>query len=146
MGGGAALAFSADFRITADNLRLSITPARLGLSYRLVDCLRVVRAVGHAHARELLLAAREIDATTAQNWGAITSMSTVGDLDASAESFITNLLALSSTSQLAIKANLQKIAAGTTEDDAQSMASFAAAFTQIDFIEAAAKFSAKSSK
>jgi enoyl-CoA hydratase len=144
VGGGAALAFSSDFRIVASNLRLSITPARLGLSYRLVDCLRVVRTVGHAHARELLLAAREIDATTAQHWGAITQLATLENLNFTADTFIENLMLLSSTSQIAIKANLLKIADGVTTDDAETTAAFAAAFTQPDFANAARKFVEKS--
>jgi enoyl-CoA hydratase/carnithine racemase len=146
VGGGAALAFSSDFRIAASNLRLSITPARLGLSYRLVDCLRVVRTVGHAHARELLLAAREIDAATAQHWCAITALTTPENLNATADAFIENLLLLSSTSQIAIKANLLKIADGAITDDAATMAAFAAAFTQPDFANAARKFVEKSNK
>ncbi len=146
VGGGAALAFSSDFRIAAANLRLSITPARLGLSYRLVDCLRIVRAVGHVHARELLLAAREIDATTAQHWGAITALATQENLNLTADTFIENLMALSATSQMAIKANLLKIADGVIADDAETLATFAAAFTQPDFAKAARKFVEKSNK
>ncbi len=146
VGGGAALAFSSDFRIAADNLRLSITPARLGLSYRLVDCLRVVRAVGHAHARELLLLAHEMDAATAHQWGAVTALSTAENLTTTADAFIERLLNLSATSQRAIKANLLKIGNGSTADDANSMADFAAAFVAPDFASAAKKFVEKSSK
>lgn len=146
VGGGAALAFSSDFRIAADNLRLSITPARLGLSYRLVDCLRVVRTVGHACARELLLLAREIDAATAQHWGAVTTLTTAENLTLTADDFVERLLNLSATSQRAIKANLLKIGNGSTADDDQSMADFATAFAATDFINAAVKFVEKSSK
>ena len=146
VGGGAALAFSSDFRIAADNLRLSITPAKLGLSYRLVDCLRVVRAVGHAHARTLLLLAQEIDATTAQQWGAVTAICAREKLDATAAEFIGRLSSLSTTSQRAIKANLAKIANGSVADDAQSMADFSAAFSLPDFANAATQFLNKPAK
>ncbi len=115
VGGGAALVFSADFRIAADNLPPSMTPAQVGLSYRLADCLRVTRAVGHAHARELLLLARKIDAITAQRWAAVTALATPEKLTTTVDEFIQRLLRWSAASQRAITANLIKIGNGNTQ-------------------------------
>lgn len=142
-GGGAALAIAADFRLASDDARLAITPARLGLTYRLSDCRRVVQLVGPQHAREMLLLAAEVQAEQALAWGLVNEVVAAPALAGAVEARLSALLALSGYSQRAIKANLQKIAAGAIDDDATSRQVFAEAFDQPDFREAAAAFAEK---
>jgi enoyl-CoA hydratase/carnithine racemase len=139
-GGGMALALSADFTIATADARFAITPARLGLSYRLADCARVVDCVGARRARELLLAARELDAAAACAWGLVTRVVDAAGLDRETAAFVAGLRALSATSQRAIKDNLLRIRAGQTHDDAATHAAFAAAFDTADFRAAARAF------
>ena len=142
-GGGMALAISADFVIAAVDARFAITPAKLGLSYRLADCRRVVDAVGARRARELLLGARELDAGTAEAWGVVNRVVARDALDTCVQEEIVRLVKLSGVSQRAIKSNLLKIRAGHASDDAASLADFANAFEADDFRAAAAAFVAK---
>jgi enoyl-CoA hydratase len=142
-GGGAALAAAADFRIARDDARFAITPSKLGLTYRLVDCLRVVDLVGSARAREILLLARELDAATARDWGFVTEVVTAAASDQAVAKVVGTLTALSSYSARGIKQSLLKIRAGQTVDDAQTRAVFAAAFEGADFAEGARAFMEK---
>jgi len=143
-GGGAALAAASDFRICASDARFAITPSKLGLTYRLVDCLRVVELIGTARAREMLMLARELDAATALNWGFVTEVVESARLDdalaKTVSDTVSRINALSSYSAGGIKQSLLKIRSGQTNDDAETRAVFAAAFAGADFAEGAAAF------
>jgi enoyl-CoA hydratase/carnithine racemase len=139
-GGGAALAAAADFRIARDDARFAITPSKLGLTYRLVDCLRVVDLVGSARAREILLLARELDVATALTWGFVTEVAATDALNAAVDSMVQRLVSLSGYSARGIKQSLRKIRAGQATDDAETRAVFAAAFEGADFQEGARAF------
>jgi enoyl-CoA hydratase len=139
-GGGAALAAASDFRLAATGCRLAITPAKLGLTYRLVDCLRVVELVGAARARELLLLAAECDGEKALAWGLINALFPADDFDACVDQWLQKMVGLSSVGQRGIKSNLLKIRSGATHDDDDSRRTFADAFAGADFIRAATSF------
>ena len=145
-GGGAALAVSSDFRVAADTARFAITPAKLGLTYRLVDCLRLHQLVGPARAREMLLMAAEVDGASALSWGLVNDCVSITAMETAANIRIKKLLALSAYSQRGIKATLLKIRDGTHDDDDETRRNFAAAFSGNDFISAAASFAQKSTK
>jgi enoyl-CoA hydratase len=139
-GGGAALAAASDFRLCTSDAKFAITPSKLGLTYRLVDCLRVVELVGAARAREILLLAKEIDAATALSWGMVTECVEPADLPAAQASMLSGLTSLSSYSARGIKQSLLKIRAGQTTDDTETQTIFADAFKGADFAEGAAAF------
>lgn len=142
-GGGCALAVASDFRIVADDCRMAITPAKLGLTYRLVDCLRLHELIGPARAREMLFMAKEIDATTAWRWGLITESVAANLLEAQLAVHLEKLLSLSNYSQRGLKATMLKIRDGQTDDDADTKSIFNAAFSGADFIAAANAFKKK---
>jgi enoyl-CoA hydratase len=142
-GGGAALAVSSDFRVGADSARFAITPAKLGLTYRLVDCLRLYQLVGPGRAREMLLMAAEVDGAAALSWGLVNECVAIPAMETAANIRIEKLLALSSYSQRGIKATLIKIRDGAHEDDDETRRIFAAAFSGNDFVSAAASFAQK---
>jgi enoyl-CoA hydratase/carnithine racemase len=139
-GGGAALATASDFRICTADARFAITPSKLGLTYRLVDCLRVVDLIGSARAREMLILAKELDASTASTWGFVTDVHAPDAIEGAVATVIARLLSLSSYSARGIKQSLRKIRAGQTDDDAETRAIFSAAFDGPDFAEGAAAF------
>lgn len=145
-GGGAALAIASDFRLAGVSARFAVTPARLGLTYRLVDCLRLTRLVGPGRAREMLLLAREIDAATADIWGMLTLMSSEETLAATAAELMEHVLALSGYSQRGIKASLLKIAVGAVDDDIETRKIFEDAFAANDFLVAADAFARKTNR
>ncbi len=140
IGGGAALAAASDFRYCTPDARFAITPAKLGLTYRLVDCLRVVDLIGAARARELLLLAKECNAATALTWGFVNDVINADVLNSNVESIVTQLISQSSYSQRGIKSSLLKIRAGQRNDDAETIATFRNAFTGEDFAEGATAF------
>jgi enoyl-CoA hydratase len=139
-GGGAALAAASDFRIAADTARFAITPAKLGLTYRLVDCQRIVELVGAARARELLLLSMELSSAAALDWGFINTLIAADELDQEVDRWTTKLMSLSAYSQRGIKTTLLKIRNGVVVDDAETKATFAAAFAEPDFVAAAEAF------
>lgn len=69
MGGGLELALSCDLRIAAQDARLCIPPARLGLVYRPEGILKFVNAVGVAHTKEMFFTARVYDAARSYQMG-----------------------------------------------------------------------------
>jgi enoyl-CoA hydratase/carnithine racemase len=71
IGGGLAIAVSADLRIAADDTRLALPPARLGLGYHLAGVERVVQVVGPSAAAEMFFTARQYDAADAQAIGLV---------------------------------------------------------------------------
>ncbi len=145
-GGGAALAVSSDFRVASNEARFAITPAKLGLTYRLVDCLRLHQLIGPARARDMLLMAAEIDGTTALSSGLVNECVASTILEAKVNSRIEKLLALSAYSQRGIKATLLKIRDGALDDDDESRRVFTAAFSEKDFTVAAESFVKKSTR
>ena len=66
-GGGISLALACDLRISDPTSLFSLPPARLGLHYGEQDMRRLVRAVGHAVATDLLIAARRLSAEEAHH-------------------------------------------------------------------------------
>lgn len=142
-GGGAALAVSSDFRVATDTAKFAITPAKLGLTYRLVDCLRLHQLVGPARAREMLLMAAEVDGDAALCWGLVNDCVPISAMETAATIRIEKLLALSAYSQRGIKATLLKIRDGARDDDDETRRIFAAAFSGNDFISAAVSFAQK---
>ncbi len=143
-GGGAAMAVSSDFRIAANDARFAITPAKLGLTYRLVDCLRLHQLIGPSRAREMLLMAAELDGAAALSWGLVNECVSLSAIETATNIRIEKLLALSAYSQRGIKATLLKIRDGTRDDDDETRKIFASAFFEKDFVNAAAAFVKKS--
>jgi|HubBroStandDraft_1064217.scaffolds.fasta_scaffold00058_64 enoyl-CoA hydratase len=71
LGGGLNLALCCDLRICNERARFAVPAARLGLGYGLASVRRVVDLVGPAFAKELLLTARQFDATEAVAMGLV---------------------------------------------------------------------------
>jgi enoyl-CoA hydratase/carnithine racemase len=65
VGGGMALALSADLRYAADDAQLAIPAARLGLGYHATGLAALVRLVGPSTAKEILFSARRFTADEA---------------------------------------------------------------------------------
>lgn len=81
IGGGLALALSADIRYAADNAEFGLPPARLGIGYSPVGVGHLVDIVGPGPAMELLFTADWFPASTALRWGLINEIVPAADLD-----------------------------------------------------------------
>lgn len=71
VGGGLELALLCDLRVAADNARFAITPAKLGLGYKLEDVQLVVDALGANKAKLLLFTGRMFNSQDAKTLGLV---------------------------------------------------------------------------
>lgn len=87
IGGGLAVALSADLRIAADDTVFAIPAARLGLGYGYSGVNRLVHLVGPAYAKEIFFTARKFDGEEALRMGLINRLTTVDDLEKTAREY-----------------------------------------------------------
>lgn len=139
-GGGFGLAAACDFRIASTRASFAITPAKLGLLYSLEDTRRVLRLVGDARTRRLLLQSERLDAVTALAWGVVDSLHESEVLGAAALQRAQDLAQASRTALAGIKATLACLSNPSARHEANVREAFAAAFQGADFAEGANAF------
>jgi enoyl-CoA hydratase/carnithine racemase len=71
IGGGLELALCCDLRVAAEDIKLGMPPAKLGLVYSHTGLRRFIQSIGAPRTRELFLLGRNIDARTAETWGLV---------------------------------------------------------------------------
>jgi enoyl-CoA hydratase len=81
VGGGCALALTADLRFSADDGVFAIPAARLGLGYSASGLQALVNAVGLASAKEIFFTARRFNATEALRLGLVNRVLPKAELD-----------------------------------------------------------------
>jgi enoyl-CoA hydratase len=81
LGAGVNIATACDLRIAAEDARLGIPAARLGLGYRVSATKNLVDVVGAARARELLLTGRQCSAAEAHAMGLLHHVVAAAELD-----------------------------------------------------------------
>lgn len=134
VGGGCGLALACDLRVATPRARFGITPAKLGLVYPLHDTKLLVDLVGPSQAKRMLFTGQLFDAEEALRIGLI-------DLIAdSADDLVAAITAASSHSARETKAMIRRILDGQIDDDAETTAIFAQAFTLPDFHEGVRAF------
>jgi enoyl-CoA hydratase len=69
VGGGVAIALTADMRYAADDARLGIPAARLGLGYGMAGIESLARLVGYSNAKEVFFSAKRFSADAALRMG-----------------------------------------------------------------------------
>lgn len=134
IGGGCGLALACDLRIATPRARFGITPAKLGIAYPLHDTKLLVDLVGPAQAKRLLFTGALIGAEEALRIGLIDMIAE--EPDALADT----IASVSAHSVREAKRAVRRILDGQADEDEQSRAVFAQAFTLPDFREGAAAF------
>ena len=81
IGGGLELALACDMRIAADEIKLGMPPAKLGLVYSHTGLRRFIDAIGVTRTRELFLLGNYIDAATALGWGLVNRVTATDELE-----------------------------------------------------------------
>lgn len=81
-GGGVSIALACDLRFAAAEARFAIPAVRLGLSYPMDAIERLVHVIGPAHAADLLLSGRAVDADEAKSIGLVHRIAPRADLEA----------------------------------------------------------------
>ncbi|MDQ4124295.1 MAG: enoyl-CoA hydratase/isomerase family protein [Actinomycetota bacterium] len=95
LGGGLQLATVCDFRIAAEDAKLGIPAARIGIVVNFENVERLVRLAGVAVAKEILMAARTFTGAEAEARGLVTRSVPAAELDGAALSFAQEVAALS---------------------------------------------------
>ena len=111
IGGGMGLAIGCDIRICADDARLGITAAKLGLGYGYDGVRKLVSLAGPEVASQILYSARLFPADAAQRMGLVSEVVPRGDLARTvtdlASRIATNAPKTVRTAKAAIRAVLQ---------------------------------------
>ena len=139
-GGGCALALCCDMRYADSSAKFSIPPARLGIAYSLKETKRLVDLVGPSKTKEMLFAAKVIEAEEALMVGLATRLFEPAALEAETFAFAEDLSALSQFSIRAIKKTVGAITDGAQEADAELAALIMGGFEGADYREGRAAF------
>lgn len=81
VGGGMELALLCDLQIAADSATFGVTPARLGIGYKLDDVQLLLANISAKHAKEILYTADRFPAEDAARWGLISRAVPTAKLD-----------------------------------------------------------------
>ena len=81
LGAGVNIALCSDLRIAAEDARLGIPAAKLGLGYRASSLKNLVDIVGPAYAREVLITGRQFSAEEAKTMGLVHRVAPVAGLE-----------------------------------------------------------------
>jgi enoyl-CoA hydratase len=90
-GGGLELALACDFRIATDNTRLGLPEVGLGTVPGWGGSGRLTKLIGPARAKDMILTRRQLDASTALDWGLLTRVAPAAELEAELDALITSI-------------------------------------------------------
>lgn len=139
-GGGVGLASACDFRIATPDARFALTPAKLGLSYPMRDCQRLLALIGPAQTRALLLAGQSLNAKQAHAAGLLNACVEPEALEPQLAAWVECIRAGSAAAQAALKATLLELEDQRAGDDASAQARFYALLEGPEFKAAAQAF------
>ena len=148
-GGGCGLALACDIRVADEAATFAITPAKLGILYSVVDTRRLVRAVGDANAREMLLTGLPVTAARALHMGLVQHVVDSSAIEGKARELCQALLDNSQYSLRWTKATLDYLADDARDERGEGeqrdalLRAFDEAFAGEDFAEGCAAFLAR---
>ncbi|WP_119677879.1 enoyl-CoA hydratase/isomerase family protein [Indioceanicola profundi] len=143
VGGGLGVALACDLRFCADDSRLGVTPAKLGIIYPLGDTKRLVQAVGPSAAKDLLYSGRLMDAAEALAKGLADRVVPAAELDAVVEEYAATLCANSQWTHRISKRMVGLILSGQTVESRETRDMFLDAVEAPDFQEGRRAFVGK---
>jgi enoyl-CoA hydratase/carnithine racemase len=117
IGGGLELALTCDLRLAAEEARLGMPPARLGLVYSHTGLRRFVDTIGAARTRELFYTARNVSARTALQWGLVNDVVAPEELEAEAVAYAARIAGHAPLSLRGNKRTLRELLAAEGELD-----------------------------
>jgi enoyl-CoA hydratase/carnithine racemase len=117
IGGGAAIALTADLRYAADDARFAVPPARLGLGYHTAGVRALIRVVGFSEAANMLFTARRVSADEARHIGLVNEVYAKDVLDEAVEQTARTIAENAPLTIQSAKITLQELAKLETERD-----------------------------
>ena len=141
IGGGVAIALSADLRYASSDSVFAIPAAKLGLGYQMGGLEALANVVGYSHAKEIFFTARRFSAEEARHMGLVNAVVAREDL----ETHVRETAALiASNAPLTVK-SVKRIVSEISKDPAQRdlagvAASIRACFESEDYREGVRAF------
>ena len=146
IGGGLALAACADLRVAADDARLAVPAARLGLGYHFSGVERLVRIVGPSSAADLFFTARQYGAAEALRIGLVNQVVPKAELEEFAARYVGGIAANAPLTIRAAKRAIRETARGEAERDMGELTRLiAGCFESADYAEGVRAFLEKRS-
>jgi len=144
-GGGCAVALACDLRFAADHARFAVPAARLGLAYPFSHGVEsLVDLVGPAHAADILLSARVLDANEALHIGLVNRVVPRQELVHVTREYALRMAEGAPLTLAAHKAAIQAARrAGSARDHRALQALVERCFNSVDYQEGVAAFIAK---
>jgi enoyl-CoA hydratase/carnithine racemase len=144
LGAGVNIALCCDLRLAAEDARLGIPAAKLGLGYRASSLKNLIDTVGPAYAREVLLTGRHFRADEAKAMGLVHRVVPVAELEALVLEYCTMI---SENAPLTIRASkriVRELLRANPALDAQACAALVKqCFDSQDYIEGRRAFMEK---
>lgn len=117
IGGGAAIALTADLRYAADDARFAVPPARLGLGYHTAGIRTLIRIVGFSETADLLFTARRVPADEARHIGLVNEVFAKDVLDEAVDQLAHTIADNAPLTIQSAKITLQELAKLETDHD-----------------------------
>jgi len=144
VGGGVAVALSADIRIAADDAQFAIPAARLGLGYNYPGIRTLSQLVGPAMAKEIFFTARRYSAQEAYEMGLVNRVVPVADIEATVREYAGMIAANAPLTIRAAKAAVREVLKDPDERDIDAVeAMVKACFDSDDYAEGRRAFMEK---
>jgi enoyl-CoA hydratase/carnithine racemase len=141
IGGGLALAACADLRLAADDARLALPPARLGLGYHAAGVARLVAIVGPSAAAEIFFTARTYTAAEALRLGLVNQVVPKEELDGFTTTYVGEIAANAPLTLRAAKRAIRDALRDPERRDPAGLARLVAAcFESADYAEGVRAF------
>lgn len=87
------LALACDFRIAAERTKLGLPESRLGIIPDVGGTVRLVKLIGPARAKDLILTGRNFDLAQALDWGLVNAVYAKSELEAGVNEWVEALVA-----------------------------------------------------
>ena len=141
IGGGAAIALTADLRYAADDARFAVPPALLGLGYHTAGIRALIRTVGFSETADLLFTARRVSAEEARRIGLVNEVYAKDVLDEAVDQIAHTIASNAPLTIRSAKISLQELAKLEAERDTDRIhASIEQCYQSEDFKEGVRAF------
>ena len=117
IGGGLEVAQLCDIQIATEGAEFGVTPAKLGLGYKLDDVELLTGNVSAKAAKEILFTGRRFPAADALRWGLVNRVVAADELDATVEAYATEIAANAPLSVKAAKVIIGEAVKESAEQD-----------------------------
>ena len=144
LGAGVNIALCCDLRLAAEDAKLGIPAARLGLGYRASSLKNLLDTVGPAYAREVLITGRHFSAEEARTMGLVHRVAPVTELEALVLEYCAMISENAPLTILASKRIIRELLKANPAFDAQACAALVRqCFESQDYVEGRQAFMEK---